>query len=162
MNLYEIKSEIESLFDRVDENGELSDDIAEQLEQLAITEQEKIENTGLYIKHLVADAKAIREEELALAERRRKKENKADRLKEYLSGYLAAKGYKKYETPRALVSIRPSTACEVDESVLPQEEKYWITKTTQKPDKKWITTLLKDGHEVPGAKLVERQNINIK
>ena len=162
MNLYEINYEIEIILSQVDENGELPESALDELEKLAVDEQAKIENTALYIKHLVADAKAIREEELALAERRRKKENKVDKLKEYLSGYLTAKDYKKYETPRALVSIRPSTACEVDESVLPQEEKYWITKTTQKPDKKWITTLLKDGHEVPGARLVEHQNINIK
>ena len=78
MNLYKINYEIESILSQVDENGKMAFD---ELEVLAV-EQTKIENTALYIKHLVADAKAIREEELALAERRRKKENKVDKLKE--------------------------------------------------------------------------------
>ena len=162
MNLYEINYEIEIILSQVDENGELPESALDELEKLAVDEQTKIENTALYIKHLVADAKAIREEELALAERRRTKENKAEKIKDRLTKDLMLRGYKKYETTRAFVSIRPSTACEVDENVLPQEEKYWITKTTQKPDKKWITTLLKDGKEVPGAKLVEHQNIQIR
>ena len=160
MNLYEINEQIEIILSQVDENGELPESALDELERLAVDEQTKIENTALYIKHLVADAKAIREEELALAERRRKKENKVDKLKEYLSGYLTAKDYKKYETPRALLSFRKSVRTEVDEAKLPIDDKYWVW--TKKPDTAGIKTLLKDGHEVPGAKLVEHQNINIK
>jgi hypothetical protein len=160
MNLYEINEQIEIILSQVDENGELPESALDELEILAVDEQTKIENTALYIKHLVADAKAIREEELALAERRRKKENKVDKLKEYLSGYLTAKDYKKYETPRALLSFRKSVRTEVDEKVLPDSEMYWVT--TRKPDTAWIKTLLKEGKKVPGAKLVEHQNIQIK
>lgn len=160
MNLYEINEQIESILSRVDENGELPESALDELEILAVDEQTKIENTALYIKHLVADAKAISEEELALAERRRTKEKKAEQLKVYLSGYLTAKDYKKYETPRTVLSFRKSTACEVDEKALPDSEKYWVW--TKKPDTAGIKTLLKDGHEVPGAKLVEHQNIQIK
>ena len=160
MNLYVINKQIEIILSQVDENGELPESAVESLEQLAVDEQTKIENTALYIKHLVADAKAIREEELALAERRRTKENKVDKLKEYLSGYLTAKDYKKYETPRAVLSFRKSVKTEVDEKVLPDSEMYWVT--TRKPDTAWIKTLLKEGKEVPGAKLVEHQNIQIR
>jgi uncharacterized membrane protein len=145
---------------QVDENGELPESALDELEKLAVDEQTKIENTALYIKHLVAGAKAIREEEVALAERRRTKEKKAEQLKAYLSGYLTAKDYKKYETPRALLSFRKSVRTEVDEKVLPDSEMYWVT--TRKPDTAWIKTLLKEGKKVPGAKLVEHQNINIK
>ena len=160
MNLYQINEQIESILSQVDENGELPETVADSLEQLAVDEQTKIENTALYYKNLLSDAKAIREEEVALAERRRKKENKAEKLKEYLSGYLTAKGYKKYETTRVLLSFRKSVRTEVDEKVLPDSEMYWVT--TRKPDTAWIKALLKDGKEVPGAKLVEHQNIQIK
>lgn len=160
MNLYEINFEIESILSQVDESGELPDEVLEQLEQLAIDEQTKVENTALFIKHLLSDAKAIRQEEISLAERRRNKENKAERLKGYLSAYLTAKDYKKYETPRAFVSFRKSVKTEVDEAVLPIDDKYWVW--TKRPDTAGIKTLLKDGHEVPGAKLVEHQNIQIK
>lgn len=160
MNLYEINQQIESILSQVDENGELPEPALDELEILAVDEQTKIENTALYYKNLLSDAKAIREEEVALAERRRKKEQKAEKLKEYLSGYLMAKDYKKYETPRMVLSFRKSVKTEVDEKVLPDSEKYWVT--TRKPDTAWIKTLLKDGNEVPGAKLVEHQNIQIK
>lgn len=160
MNLYEINEQIESILSQVDENGELPETVADQLEQLAVDEQTKIENTALYCKNLLSDAKAIREEEVALAERRRTKEKKAEQLKAYLSGYLTAKDYKKYETPRTVLSFRKSVKTEVDEAKLPIDDKYWVW--TKKPDTAGIKTLLKDGHEVPGAKLVEHQNINIK
>ena len=160
MNLYEINEQIEIILSQVDENGELPETVADSLEQLAVDEQTKIENTALYYKNLLSDARAIREEEVALAERRRTKEKKAEQLKAYLSGYLTAKDYKKYETPRALLSFRKSVRTEVDEKVLPDSEMYWVT--TRKPDTAGIKTLLKDGKEVPGAKLVEHQNIQIK
>ena len=160
MNLYEINEQIEIILSQVDENGELPETVADSLEQLAVDEQTKIENTALYYKNLLSDARAIREEEVALAERRRTKEKKAEQLKAYLSGYLTAKDYKKYETPRALLSFRKSVRTEVDEAKLPIDDKYWVW--TKKPDTAGIKALLKDGKKVPGAKLVEHQNINIK
>ena len=159
MNLYEIKSEIESLFSRVDENGELPDDIAEQIEQLAITEQEKIENTGLYIKNLLSDADAIKNEVDRLNERRQSMAHKAERLKNYLSDYLTNNNKDKFSTARIDLRFRRSEQVHIyQDADLPNT--LWRVKL--EPDKATIKKLLKAGENVPGAELVERQNLQIK
>lgn len=159
MNLYEIKSEIESLFNRVDENGELPDDVAEQLEQLAITEHEKIENTGLYIKNLLSDADAIKNEVDRLNERRQAMTHKAERLKNYLSDYLTNNNKDKFSTARIDLRFRRSEQVYIyQDADLPND--LWRVK--REPDKATIKKLLKAGQAVPGAELVERQNLQIK
>lgn len=159
MNLYEIKSEIEALFSKVDENGELPDDIAQQLERLAITEHEKIENTGLYIKNLLSDADAIKNEVDRLNERRQAMTHKAERLKNYLSDYLANNGKDKFSTSRIDLRFRKSEQVNIYQDIdLPDD--FWRVK--REPDKATIKKLLKAGESVPGAELVERQNLQIK
>ena len=159
MNLYEIKSEIEALFSKVDENGELPDDIAQQLERLAITEHEKIENTGLYIKNLLSDADAIKNEVDRLNERRQAMTHKAERLKNYLSDYLANNGKDKFSTARIDLRFRRSEQVHIyQDADIPND--LWRVKL--EPDKAHIKELLKAGESVPGAELVERQNLQIK
>ena len=80
MKLYEIDSALEALVDP--ETGELLD--YEQFSRLQMEREAKIENTALYVKNLEAEAKAIKEEEARLSERRKAMENKAKRLREYI------------------------------------------------------------------------------
>lgn len=159
MNLYDIKSEIEALFSKVDENGELPEDIAQQLEQLAITEHEKIENTGLYIKNLLSDANAIKNEVDRLNERRQSMTHKAERLKNYLSDYLTNNNKDKFSTARIDLRFRRSEQVHIyQDADLPNT--LWRVKL--EPDKAHIKELLKAGEIVPGAELIERQNLQIK
>ena len=59
MNIYEIDNAMFSLID--EETGEIKD--YEAFEELQMQKEEKIENTALWYKNLVAESKAIREEE---------------------------------------------------------------------------------------------------
>ena len=84
MTLYEIDSAIMDCFDA--ETGELTN--PEAFENLQVERSQKIENIACWIKDLTADAAAIREEEKALAERRKVMENKAANLKDYLGRFV--------------------------------------------------------------------------
>lgn len=159
MNLYEIKPEIEFILLDVNEDGMLTDEAMERLQQLQMDEQTKIENVACYIKDLNADSKAIREEEKALADRRKVKENKAERLKSYLSDYLQLNGMAKYETARAVLSFRKSEAVEIgDDALIPEDYKTYEPKVS----KTAIKEAIKAGQEVPGAKIVTNQSLQIK
>lgn len=159
MNLYEIKPEIELILLDVNEDGMLTDEAMERLQQLQMDEQTKIENVACYIKDLNAESKAIREEEKALADRRKVKENKAERLKNYLSDYLQSNGGTKYETPRAILSFRKSEAVSIDDDALiPEDFKTYEPKIS----KTQIKEAIKAGQEVPGAKIVTNQSLQIK
>ena len=159
MNLYEIEQAIEDILSQVDENGMLTDEAMEKLQQLQMDEQTKIENVACKIKNLNAEAKALREEEKALAERRRSKESAAEKSKAYLQNVLMLKGLKKYETPRAVVSLRNSEAVSIDDdSLIPEDFKTYEPKIS----KTAIKEAIKAGQEVPGAKIVANQSLQIK
>lgn len=137
------------------ETGEVID--AAALDALQMARDEKLTNIGKWILDLKADAKAIREREISLAERRKAKENKAEQLMDYMNMILAGK---KFECADFKASYRKSQAVEVtDVEKIPAP--YLIIQEP-KVDKAGIKKALKAGEEVPGAKLVERNNLSIR
>lgn len=159
--LYDIETAILNCID--EETGEIFD--FQQLEELQMERDAKIENIALYIKDLEADAKAIKAEEYALAERRKAKENRSARLREYLAQTLDGA---KFETARVQLSFRASTKCEITDAVscLEYLEKNDFEKCIKykEPElsKSEITKLLKAGETIPGAVLTENQNLQMK
>lgn len=159
MKLYEIEQAIAAL---VNEDGEIAD--IEQFEALALAREQKIEGVGCWVKNLEAEAKAIREEEKALADRRRANENKADRLRGYLSYFLHGE---KYTSPRVSIGYRKSEAVELtvpDEQFIDwaQVARPELLKTTISVDKTAIRDALKRGEKFDFAYMFERRNMQIK
>ena len=137
------------------ETGEVIDAVA--LDALQMARDEKLTNIGKWILDLKADAKAIREREISLAERRKAKENKAEQLMDYMNMILAGK---KFECADFKASYRKSQAVEVtDAEKIPAP--YLIIQEP-KVDKAGIKKALKSGEDVPGCKLVERNNLSIR
>ena len=166
MTLYEIDKAIEAaLLDCVDmETGEIVSDFS-AVEALQMEREAKIENLALYVKNLTTEAAGIREEEKALAERRKAKEAKAERLKNYLASVLDGATF---ETTKCKCSFRKSQAVNItDSSAL-----LWYLQSMslekcykhKEPDivKSEVAKLLKSGTEIPGAELEERNNMTIK
>lgn len=162
MKLYEIDREIEAALEgAIDpETGEIiASDLFEVYEALQIQRDEKIENIGLFIKDLKAEAAAIREEEKALAARRRAAENKAESLEGYLQFNLHGE---KFKTPRLAVSYRKSQKVEVDENRLNEIPEEYLRYKDPEVDKKRVSEALKSGQAVPGCKLVDNISMIIK
>lgn len=161
MNLYEINAKITELIDP--ETGEILD--YDAFAALAMEQQEKQENMALWYKDLCAEAEAIRNEEKALAERRKACERRAERLKEFLSQMLCGSAFK---TARVAVSFRSSTAVEIaDEAAFIQAmEENGLTKylkySAPEVNKTAIKDAIKQGEVIEGAELVKRQNMTIK
>lgn len=167
MTLYEIDKAIleaiEQAINFVDEEtGEISNvDLSATLEALQTARDEKLENVGLYIKNLAAEADLIKAEEAALRDRRQAKERKAERLKTYLTASLLNSEQSKFETPRLALSFRKSVAVEItNEAALPAA--YVKTQTVTTPDKNAIKAAIKSGKKVTGATLTERKALQIK
>lgn len=162
MTLYEIDEEIQELLSEVDpETGELITDYA-ALDALLMERETKIENIVLFIKNLSSDVRELKAEEAALAERRKKAEKKAERLREYVSHAL---GGEKFQTPRCCVSFRKSTALELGEGFTEWAKEHADTLLRYKepePDKAAIKAALAGGTEIPDAKLVQNTTMTIK
>lgn len=158
MTLYEIDTRITALIDP--ETGEIAD--YEAFEQLQMDRQTKIENVGLWIKDLRAEAAAVKSEAKSLADRAKAAENRADRLEQYLEYALQGE---KFSTPKLSVSWRKSQAVafEEDEAAFcAGHPDYTITKTEVKPDRKALLADLKAGARIDGAYIEERMNMQIR
>ena len=160
MKLYEIDNAIDELIrNSVDpETGEIID-ITDQLDALQMDREAKIENIGLLIKNMTAEAAAIRNEEKALADRRRAEENHVERLKNYL---MASLGGEKFSTAKVAISYRKSTAVYIEDEVefLREHPEYARIKTEL--DKASVKDALKNGEAVSGAALEERSSMIVR
>ena len=112
MRLYEIDQAIMDCIDL--ESGEILD--MERLDALQMERSRKLEGVACWIKNLTADAKAIREEEKALGERRKAMEKKVDSLSKWLTNALQGE---KLSTAKVAVSFRRS---EVDNSTIHKQQ----------------------------------------
>lgn len=160
MTLYQIQDNIRKAielgFD--EETGEIFD--ADALEALELQRDEKIENIALFIKDLTAEAKAIKEEKMALAKRQQTAENHAESLKKYLSICLDGE---KFKSPKVAISYRKSQTVEFidgfDVNLLPEE---YQRRADPEADKTAIKDALKEGKEIYGVYLAEHNNTIIK
>lgn len=157
MKLYEIEDAILNCLDP--ETGEIIDEAL--FDELHLKREEKIENILLAVKNLTAEAKAIRDEELNLAKRRKVSENKAESLKNFVAGILDGATFK---TPRVVASWRKSEGVVIDNisDLMTGDFDEYLTYKDPEPNKTKIKQALKLGEVVPGCRLEERHNLTIK
>lgn len=123
-NIYQIKQELLSIFDELEENG---GELTEELEQrLAVSQEDfkdKIESYTNVIKSLEADINAIKIEQKRLKELADKKDNTINRLKSIIIdaiemfGDTKRSGVKYLDYGTGQVSIRQTKAVDVDKDV---------------------------------------------
>ena len=161
MSLYEIDQAILSLVD--DETGEIMDWAA--FDALQMERETKLENVACWYKNLVAEAAAIRQEEINLAERRRVLERKSERLKGYLTEAL---GGEKFQTAKCVVSFRKTTKVEISDAC---KAAAWlednghsdlVVYSAPTVSKTELCKILKTGEIVPGAELVDGLSVGVK
>lgn len=158
MNLYEIEQEIMSCVDM--ETGEVID--CEKLDALTMERDQKIENIALWVKNLEADAKAYKDEKDSFAQKQKVAENKAKSLKAYLSRFLAGTAYK---STKVNISFRASKAVDVfnmDALMRYDDCDCYLKYAEPTADKTAIKEAINNGVEIPGCRIVENQNIQIK
>ena len=161
MTLYEINKQIEALIDP--ETGEIAEGNA--FDQLEMMRDEKLENIALWIKDLSAEEDAIAKEISNLKERKEKAAKKQESLKTLLLRELNGQ---KFSTPRCAISFRRSQKVEVDEEQFLKwalEEDYgdeYLRFKLPEIDKQLLKERLKDGVEIPYARLTENTSVQIK
>lgn len=156
MNLYEINNEIMKCMEEVDEEtGELLN--AEMLDSLVMEREVKIENIACWIKNLAAEAAALKAEKDSFAKRQKVAENRVEQLKRYLGNVLNGE---KFSSDKASISFRKSESVEVDDWT--KLEKEYLKYKDPEVDKTAVKKALKNGSELQGVHLVEKQNIQIK
>lgn len=159
MTLYEINEAIMGCVDT--ETGEIID--FDQLDALHMARDEKMENIALYIKSLEAEVAAIGAERDALLKRKTVKENKAKRLREYLSFNLDGQPF---ETPRVAIGFRKSMGVKITDerelmAWLQQNHNECLIYKAPTVLKTGVAHLIKMGEAVPGAMIEQKNNMQL-
>lgn len=158
-SLFEINSQIEELSERLidPETGELDEEVLTQLDELDIAKDEKLEAYGMKIKSLVAEVKAIKDAKEGFTKREHAKVALIDKLQRVVDAEL--RGEPK-EYTNVHFKYRKSESVEiVNEDLIPEE--YCDYETKKKPVKARIKADLKAKHDVPGAVLVKKNNLQV-
>ena len=177
-NLYDIDYQLRVLEEyMVDpETGEILDEESfnAKFDEIQMALSEKIENSMCFYKNLQADIEAFKAEEKNLAQRRKVKENLAERVKNRIDNYVTMQftdeegnvdkenlNKWKFETSKVKLSYRKSDSVKVfDINSLPKE--YVKEKVELSPDKTALKKALKDGKEIEGAEIVTKLNMQVK
>lgn len=154
MKIHEINKEIESCIDYA--TGEVD---YERLKSLQMEKEMKFESIALWIKDLIAERDAIKNEMKALADRAEAKDKKAESLKVFLNYALEGQ---KFETPKVAISYRKSVSVNVTNEEAITDTRFIRVVESRSIDKIALKEALKSGETVNGAELVEKQNIQIK
>lgn len=161
VTLYQLASQYRADLEKLAELDLPEEVVADTLEGLSGELEVKAQNVVAFARHLEKTAEAMKEAEAEMAKRRKAVEARADRIKRYVLDAMQDNGIQKIECPWFVLSIAknpPSVEIE-DERMVPQD--YFTSPPPPPPqlDKKLILQALKDGHEVPGARM--RQGVRL-
>lgn len=172
-SLYEIVEEIKALNELIEyayseenineETGEFKDMVVFKQIEMEIQELLEKKGSGLvkYIKYLESNSKECKEEADRLKKKEKAWDNKVNNMKEYIKINMMKANIKKIETAIGNFVISESTSTEIDKNII--DKKYGIPQPIDyKFDAKDIKKRLMDGEQIDGARLVIKQNINLK
>lgn len=133
--------------------------IQDTLEMINVSIEEKLENTGKFIKNTESDITGIKAEIERLTAMKKTKENFVERLKNNVEFALKEKGLETLTVGTFKAGYRKSESVEIiNLDVIPAD----FTKVEIKADKTAIKKALKAGETVEGAEIKVNQNFYIK
>lgn len=163
ITLHQATEQVRDLLDQIDpETGELPEGF-QQAREVVTSKAIAVTAYILEAQRQVASVKGYAKE---LAEKIKTAEKRNEWLTRYLREHMAAAGITEIKDDRgvftATLAKDRDEAIEVfDQSQLPGDYLREIP-ATHEPDKALIKKAIKDGFEVPGAKLVKRDRLTIK
>lgn len=150
VKLYDLAIEYAEIGDAIDDaDGELTPEIEARLDALSVSLEAKVDSCCALIREWSLTAEAIREEERRLKARRDALDNRAARLREYVTSCLDMAGRRKVTSSRFTASVRESRGAVsvTDIERLPAAFKFQRVDV----DKRALRAALDAGEEVPGA-----------
>ncbi|MCX8017689.1 MAG: siphovirus Gp157 family protein [Rhodocyclaceae bacterium] len=162
--LYELAAEYRQALQTLSELDLPEEVVRDTLEGLQGDLQVKATNVAAFVRNLEATAQAIKQAEEQMAARRKAIEARAERIRQYLLENLKACGIQRIESPWFVIALRdnPPSVEVFDEAQLPPEFLVAPPPPDPRPDKRAILAALKAGREVPGARIVRGQRVEIK
>lgn len=138
--------------------------VADTLEGMSGELEVKATNVAYMARNLEALAASIKEAEAGMTARRKALENRAAGLRDYLLRNMQACGMTKIESPHLQISVRsnPPSVDVFDAAQIPADYMRQPEPPPPAPNKTAIAAALKLGQDVPGARLVQSQRLELK
>lgn len=162
--LYQIAADFRADADKLAELDLDDQTLADTLESLSGDLEVKATNTVMLARNLEAAAAQIKEAEKAMADRRKAIEKRAEGIRCYVLESMLVAGIEKIECPLFRIAVRdnpPSVQID-DERQIPAAYLADPPPPAPVPDKKLIAQALKDGFDVPGARLARGKHLEVK
>ena len=162
ITLYKAAEEVRSMLEQIDENtGELP----EGFEQSRAIVATKAQAVAAFILSNEAEADFVEQHAKELLARVKTARKRSEWLRQYLQSHMTACGITEIKsddgTFKASLSIGRDESVEVfDEQQLPFN--YMVEKVTKSPDKALIKQAIKDGFDVPGARVIKKDRLILK
>jgi len=164
VSLYQLAAEYRRDLEQLADLDLPPETVADTLESLGGELEVKAQNVVAFMRNLESTASAIKDAEAQMAARRRAIENRVTSLKRYVLDAMQYNGIQRIDCPYFTISIakNPPAVDVFDERQLPKD--YFTDPPPPPPqvNKKLIAQAIKDGHDVPGARLTQGVRLNIK
>lgn len=163
ITLYSAAETVRHLMEQIDpETGELPEGFEQAREIVA----GKAQACAAFILSNNAEADMVEAHAKALLDRVKQARKRSDWLKQYIQGHMTACGITEIKSDDRTFSAtlamgRDESVDVFDEAQLPADYMREIPATSA-PDKTLIKKAMKDGFDVPGARLVKRDRLTIK
>jgi len=164
MKLYEIANEYQSLLDSSEfdeETGEILTDPISLSSNLE-TFKEKAVNVAKYFNSLDAEADAIRQAEKMMKARRESIEARSESLRNYLLKNMQACDISEIKCEYFAIKRKLNRASVDDYAPELIPGKFINVKTVESFDRDAIRRAIESGEDVPGARLVRKEKLEIK
>ena len=169
MTLYEVSSEMAAILDAIDEaGGEITDEVAAQLDQLAASLRERVGACVRAIQGIEAAAAAAQAESERLAQLATRRQRQAESLREYVMRCLDATGTTRLDLDIAQVAVRTNPPrVEVDsQDVTGWPPEYVVIRLREpdiKPNRAALLAAYRAGCELPvGVRVVQGRRLVIR
>lgn len=161
-SIYNVHQEYRNIVDEIVENG---GEVTESLEQALSTTKQELEvaasQFSLLTREMDNQALSIQAEIERLQDYKKHIEGTSAKIKEQIKNAMLAAEIQKIKGELVSISFRKSEATVIDdETLIPLI--YKDQKTVYNINKTDIKNAIKSGVNVPGARIVENKNINIK
>ncbi len=168
INACSTKDELTTLWKELEEieeiamanEGELPEELLQQLVEKNAESLVQIGKLIRYVKHLDHFVKTAKEEKQRINDLQKQAENRQESIKRYLMPFIRDNHNGKIDVGTFKLSVRKSEAVILNDNF--NDERYCNTVITIKPDKPEIKKALKNGFDIDGARLEQRENLNIK
>lgn len=164
ISLFALAGEYREQFDRLEQMELDEKTLADTLESISGDIEEKAINVAKFIKNLEAGARAIEDQAEIMKSRSDAIKKKAEHMKDYLLANLQHAKVAKIESPFFVIAIRknPQSLKIDDEKKIPP--RFLAVPKPPEPyiDKDAVKKALKAGHEVPGARLEQKNRLEIR